>query len=99
MARDRSLGSTTSVTALWATDTLAPLAPSMMRPRNSSQSALAAPVTKLPMAVPNREINSTGLRPMRSDRRPSSGEQTNWASENEANSSPTATPPAPNRSA
>ena len=79
-----------SATAAWATDRLAPLAPSMKRPRNSTHSAPAAPVTKLPMAVPMSEMTMTGLRPMRSLSRPSNGANTNWASENVANSQPTA---------
>ena len=71
----------------------------MNRPRNSTHSAPAAPVTKLPMAVPMSEMTMTGLRPMRSLSRPSSGANTSWANENVANSQPTAYPEAPNRSA
>ena len=54
---------------------------------------------KLPRAVPNNEMRSTGLRPMRSDSRPRMGEKTNWAAENAATSSPTSMPLAPKRSA
>ncbi len=71
----------------------------MIRPANSSHSTPAAPVTKLPAAVPISEMTITGLRPMRSDNRPSSGAHSNWASENEANRNPTVRPEAPNRSA
>ena len=56
-------------------------------------------MTKLPTAVPISEMTITGLRPMRSDSRPSSGAQISWASENEANRKPTVRPDAPNRSA
>ena len=83
--RGRSSGGATSVTAAWATDTLAPDAPSMMRPRNSSHSDVAPPVSKLPTAVPNSDTMMTGLRPTRSESRPRSGAKTSWASENEAN--------------
>ena len=86
----RRSGSAMSATAAWATARLAPLAPSITRPRNSTHRAPAAPVTKLPMAVPTSEMMMTGLRPMRSDRRPSSGAHTSWARENVANSQPTA---------
>jgi hypothetical protein len=54
---------------------------------------------KLPSAVPINEMTMTGLRPMRSDNRPSSGAHTSWASEYEANNNPTVKPDAPNRSA
>ena len=79
-----------SATAACATERLAPLAPSMMRPRNSTHSAPAAPVTKLPTAVPMSEMTMTGLRPMRSLNRPSSGANTSCANEKVANSQPTA---------
>ena len=70
-----------SVTAAWATERLPPDAPSMIRPTNRTHSAPAAPVMKLPTAVPSRAMTITGLRPMRSDSRPSSGAPTSWASE------------------
>ncbi len=91
ISRARSRGAATSATAAWATDTLAPDAPSMMRPTNSRASHRhppATPVSRLPTAVPNSEISSTGLRPMRSDSRPHSGAHSSWASENEATSTP-----------
>ena len=53
----------------------------------------------VPMAVPNSDRSRTGLRPTRSESRPSRGEHTNWAAENEATSSPTWMPLAPKRSA
>ncbi len=87
-SRARSSRGATSVTDAWATETLAPDAPSSSRARNSSHSEPASPVRRLPIAVPTREATSTGLRPMRSDSRPVNGEQTSWASENEATSSP-----------
>ena len=68
-------GAATSATAAWATDTLPPDAPSMMRPRNSSGMAPGHPVSRLPTAVPNRAMISTGLRPIRSDSRPHTGAQ------------------------
>jgi hypothetical protein len=49
----------------------------------------------LPIAVPNNETMITGLRPTRSDSRPSSGAHTNCASEKEAKSRPTVVPDAP----
>ena len=97
--RGRSSGEARSVTAPWATATLPPDAPSMIRPANSTHSAPAAPVRKLPTAVPNSESSRTGLRPMRSERRPRSGAHTNCAAEKEATSRPTSKPLAPKRSA
>ena len=87
------------MTAPWATETLAPDAPSMIRPRNSSHSDPASPVSRLPTAVPTSDRMMTGLRPMRSESRPSSGAQISWATEKAANRSPTVVGVAPNRSA
>ena len=87
-SRARSFSGATSVTAAWATDTLAPLAPSMIRPRNSSHSDPASPVSRLPTAVPVSDRMMIGLRPKRSDSRPVMGEKTTCAMENEATSSP-----------
>jgi hypothetical protein len=70
MSRARSRGAATSATDACATDTLAPEAPSMMRPTKSSAIPPASPVSRLPSAVPNSEISSTGLRPMRSGEPP-----------------------------
>ncbi|CAB4594349.1 unannotated protein [freshwater metagenome] len=98
-SRGRSLGGARSVTAPWATATLAPDAPSKIRPRKRTHNAPAAPVTNDPTAVPSKEIMITGLRPMRSERRPRSGAHTNCARENEAKSNPTSRPLAPKRSA
>jgi hypothetical protein len=97
--RARSAGLATSATAPCATDTLAPDAPSRMRPTNTKNNDPAAPVMKLPTAVPNSDSRITGLRPMRSLRRPSSGEHTNCATLNDANNSPMVSPDAPKRSA
>ena len=103
MSRARSRGAATSATDACATDTLAPEAPSMMRPMNSRASPpatpLATPVSRLPSAVPNSEISSTGLRPKRSDRRPQRGANSSWAIENEATSTPMVVGVAPNFSA
>ena len=94
--RARSSGAETSVTAACATDTLAPLAPSTMRPRNSSHnSEPASPVSRLPTAVPTSDMMITGLRPTRSDSRPVSGEHTSWATENDATSAPAVAGDAP----
>ena len=49
------------------------------------------------MAVPNSEMISTGLRPIRSDSRPHTGANTNWASEYDATSRPVTVAVAPNR--
>ena len=97
--RGRSASGARSATAAWATDRLPPEAPSMMRPANSSHRTPAAPVTKLPTAVPTSEMTITGLRPMRSDNRPSNGAHSSWASENDAKRNPTVRPEAPKRSA
>ena len=86
--RARSSGGATSVTDACATDTLAPLAPSMIRARNSNHSEPASPVSKLPIAVPTSDMMITGLRPKRSDRRPLIGENTTCAIENDATSNP-----------
>jgi hypothetical protein len=88
-----------SATAACDTASEAPLAPSTARPRKSTHSEPARPVTRLPTAVPTSEMMMTGLRPMRSLSRPSTGANTNCASENVANSHPTAIPDAPYRSA
>ena len=77
-----------SVTAACATDTLAPLAPSMIRARNSSHSEPASPVSRLPTAVPTSDMMITGLRPTRSDSRPVIGENTSCAIENDATNTP-----------
>jgi hypothetical protein len=61
----------------------------MNRPKNSTHNAPAAPVMKLPMAVPISEMTMTGFLPTRSDQRPSIGENTICANENEANNRPT----------
>ena len=45
----------------------------MIRPANNTHKAPAAPVMKLPIAVPIKEMTMTGLRPMRSDSLPNSG--------------------------
>ena len=81
MRRARSRGAATSATAACATDTLPPDAPSMIRPRNSSGIAPATPVSRLPTAVPNNEMISTGLRPIRSESRPHTGANTSCANE------------------
>src|SRR3954468_17526796 len=103
ISRARSRGAATSATDAWATDTLAPDAPSMIRPTKSRASPPATPpampVSRLPTAVPNKEISSTGLRPMRSDSRPHNGRHTSCAIENEATSTPMVVAEAPNFSA
>src|SRR4051812_25344808 len=86
--RGRSSGGATSVTAPCATDPLAPETPSTTPPTNSIQPDVAAPVMTLPTAVPNNDSRMTGRRPIRSESRPSTGEQTNCANEYEATTKP-----------
>ena len=87
------------MTAPCATATLAPDAPSIARPRNNTHNAPAAPVMMLPIAVPTNDKMMTGLRPIRSDKRPINGAHTICAKENVANSRPTSKPLAPYLSA
>ena len=70
-----------------------------MRARNSIVTLCAtASITKL-TTVPARLNTSTGRRPWRSERSPSSGEAISWHSEYTANSRPITTGDAPNVSA
>ena len=84
--RARSAGPARSAAAAWATDTLAPEAPSMIRPTSSTARPPARPVSRLPTAVPANDTSRTGLRPKRSDTRPHSGEHTKLAAEKAATS-------------
>ena len=84
--RARSDGPARSAAAAWATATLAPDAPSMIRPTSNTASPPASPVTRLPTAVPASDTSRTGLRPKRSDTRPHSGEHTKLAAEKAATS-------------
>ena len=54
-----------SATAAWATDTDAPDTPSMMRPAKSNHRVPASPVRSSGRPKSNREVKSTGSRPMR----------------------------------
>ena len=94
----RSSGGATSVTAPCATETLAPDAPSTMRPTNSIHTDVAPPVITLPTAVPNSDSRMTGRRPIRSDSRPNSGEKISWATENDETTKPSVVGLAPSRS-
>ena len=96
-SRGRCSAGARSATAAWATDTLAPEMPSSTRPTNSTSSEPASPVSRLPTAVPASDSTRTGLRPTRSDSRPQTGANTNWAREKEASSTPTTAGLAPNR--
>lgn len=99
MSLARWRGGARSAAEAWATDTEAPLAPSRMRAANRRASEPASPVSSDPMAVPNRLMIRTGLRPTLSDRRPQIGAKTSWASENEATSTPMTAGVAPKLSA
>ena len=77
-----------SAAAAWATETLAPDAPSTIRPTKSSGKPPASPVKRLPTAVPANDTISTGLRPKRSDTRPQIGDPISWAKENAATNAP-----------
>ena len=54
---------------------LPPVMPSRMRPKNSIQSVVAAPMMQKPMPVPMMLKNRTGRRPYLSDILPSIGEK------------------------
>ena len=71
-----------SVADAWATATLPPEAPSRTRATTRSHNEPATPVRRLAAAVPISDTMSRGLRPTRSESRPSSGALTNWAAEN-----------------
>ena len=79
-------GPARSAAAAWATETLAPDAPSMIRPTSSTARPPASPVIRLPTAVPASDTSRTGLRPNRSETRPHSGEHTRLAAEKAATS-------------
>ena len=70
MLRERFSFVVTSAMQAIAVEILPPLAPSMMRPRISIQTVVAAPRTTKPTAVPRMLTTSTGLRPMRSEMAP-----------------------------
>ena len=75
---------------------LPPDSPSTMRAANSIHRLCAtASITKL-TTVPMRLRIRTGRRPQRSDHSPSSGAAISWATEKEANNSPTTSGDAPN---
>ena len=86
--RMRSSGPTMSVADAWATATLPPDAPSRTRATMSSHNEPATPVRRLAAAVPASDTMSRGLRPTRSDSRPSNGALTNCAAENAAEEEP-----------
>ena len=96
-SRDRSLGPARSAADAWATDTLAPDPPSIIRPMSNSARPPARPVRRLPMAVPARATMRTGLRPNRSETRPHRGENTNLAAEKTVTSSAAWNEDVPNR--
>jgi hypothetical protein len=73
------VGSATSETVARATATLAPDAPSRMRPMNSIGSDPASPRMRLPIALPAMVMRRMGRRPTLSEMRPQIGENTNWA--------------------
>ena len=67
-----------------------------MRAANSiARLCASASITKL-TTVPSRLKMSTGRRPQRSDRSPSSGDAISWLTEKDANSSPIVSGDAPN---
>ncbi len=69
----------------------------MIRATNNSQMLPARPVARLASAVPTRDMIRTGLRPIRSDRRPHTGARANSAAENEATNNPMVAGDTPNR--
>ena len=77
ISRGRCSGAATSATVARATATLAPEAPSMIRPMNSTVREPASPRTRLPSADPTMVTTRTGLRPTRSEIRPQTGDSTN----------------------
>ena len=81
----RSLGSVTSDTIAWATDTFPPVIPSKNRALNNTMQPIvtgmnaALLATKFAIIVPTKLITSSGFRPRRSESFPKIGVAKNWA--------------------
>ena len=72
-ARVRFSGLVTSLMYAWAMLRLPAVSPSIMRPTKSIHRCVAPPMTRKAASVPIWLARSTGLRPMRSESRPSTG--------------------------
>jgi hypothetical protein len=92
----RSSSAVTSATYADATLTFAAKAPPNTRAAKIHGSELASPSASSESAVPATVISKTGRRPMRSERRPQSGANTNCAAAWHIKSNPSTVALAPN---